>query len=60
MKGKAKRDNIRCVIVNVERGRVAQQVEQLAFNQWVVGSNPAALTKIPFTYFPEDRRPVVS
>ena len=26
------------------RGRVAQLVEQLTFNQWVTGSNPVALT----------------
>ena len=27
------------------RGRVAQLVEQLTFNQWVEGSNPSAITK---------------
>ena len=26
------------------KGRVAQLVEQLTFNQWVTGSNPVALT----------------
>jgi hypothetical protein len=31
-------------IVSIKWGRVAQLVEQLAFNQWVVGSIPAALT----------------
>ena len=32
-------------------GRVAQLVEQLTFNQWVVGSNPAALTTFLFLIF---------
>ena len=30
--------------VSSEYGRVAQLVEQVTFNHWVAGSNPAALT----------------
>ena len=32
-------------------GPVAQLVEQLTFNQWVAGSNPAGLTTNLFTFF---------
>ena len=31
----------------VEDGPLAQLVEQLTFNQWVAGSNPARLTILP-------------
>ena len=43
----------------VEDGPLAQLVEQLTFNQWVAGSNPARLTILPprlmiFVFFLED------